>query len=107
MPVGESLRDFEPPHAEVRDPPCKCKLRPRDQEARCHLRAVGWLKTVAMKNLSTAVVGTGFIGPVHVEGVRCDAISAVTGILVASATMKSQAAALRQLGDLAKAYRDT
>ena len=53
-----------------------------------------------MKNLSAAVVGTGFIGPVHVEGLRRSGI-AVTGIL-GSTKEKSQAAASR-LG-LAKAY---
>lgn len=53
-----------------------------------------------MKNLAAAVVGTGFIGPVHVEGLRRAGI-AVTGIL-GSTTEKSQAAAERW--GLAKAY---
>ncbi len=53
-----------------------------------------------MKNLSAAVVGTGFIGPVHVEGLRRAGI-AVTGIL-GSTVEKSKAAAERW--GLAKAY---
>ncbi len=46
-----------------------------------------------MSNLSAAVVGTGFIGPVHVEGLRRAGVS-VRGILGSTPT-KSQAAASR------------
>lgn len=61
---------------------------------------VGSLKTRGMKNRIAAVVGTGFIGPVHVEGLRRAGVR-VAGIL-GSTVEKSQAAAA-QLG-LPKAY---
>jgi predicted dehydrogenase len=46
-----------------------------------------------IKNLSAAVVGTGFIGPVHVEGLRRPGVQ-VAGF-VGSSTEKSMAAAER------------
>jgi len=46
-----------------------------------------------IENLSAAVVGTGFIGPVHVEGLRRASVP-VAGI-VGSSPEKSQAAAER------------
>jgi predicted dehydrogenase len=53
-----------------------------------------------MSNLSAAVIGTGFIGPVHVEGLLRAGVN-VTGVL-GSTPEKSQAAA-QQLG-LSKGY---
>ncbi|MBL6724672.1 MAG: Gfo/Idh/MocA family oxidoreductase, partial [Rubripirellula sp.] len=55
-----------------------------------------------MNHLSAAVVGTGFIGPVHVEGLRRIGVH-VTGILGSGVDKSEQAA--RHLG-LPRAYRN-
>ena len=55
-----------------------------------------------MSKLTAAVVGTGFIGPVHVEGLRRAGI-AIAGIL--GSTFEKSETAAAKLG-LPRAYRD-